>query len=707
VVTPWHAKAKDGRLFWQEVSFRKASIGGKDLVLVSARDITERMRDAQALRESEARYRSVLDNITDVYYRTDQDGRLVMFSPSGAGLLGYGSPDEIVGRKAESFYAHPAEREAFLATLREQGEVRDHEVTLLRKDGSSLVVSTSSSFYRGADGIILGVEGIFRDITTRKLAEEALRESEKRASEIFNFTPDPTFVVDRQGKVIAWNRAMEQLSGVKAEDMLGKGDHEYAVPFYGRPRPMLVDLVFLSDEELKSNYDFVRSVGNCLVGETTAPVRGVPTALWGIAGPVFDSRGQVVAAIESVRDVSDFKAIERKLRETRNLLSNILESMPSAIIGLDSRGRVTHWNKGAGELCGHDAVQALGQPLSAVCPWLEVDEKTVGQRVHGSRRIHVEGDAAEDGGQARSYDLLVYPMVDDAGEGAVLRVDDVTHKLRLEEMMVQTEKMMSVGGLAAGMAHEINNPLGGILQGVQNVRRRLSPDIPANVAAARETGCDLEAVQAYCRHRGILEFLDSIRQSGERAARIVGNMLGFSRKTQAPASPARLDQLIENSLELAATDYDLKKNYDFKKIEIVREIDPSVPAVPCSSMEIEQVLLNLLRNAAQAMGERPQGAPCARITLRLRREADTAVLEVEDNGPGMTEEVRRKAFEPFFSTKAPGEGTGLGLSVSFFIVSAHKGTVFVDSQPGQGCRFVIRLPLSRPEGEPSGPALPA
>ncbi|WP_235956813.1 PAS domain S-box protein [Fundidesulfovibrio magnetotacticus] len=693
VVTPWRARTRDGLLFWLEVSIRRAILDGRDVAIVSGRDITQRRHDEEALRESEARYRSVLDNISDVYYRTDKGGSLVMFSPSGASLLGYASVEEMLGRSASSFYAHPHERDNFLATLARTGEVRDYEVTLVRKDGSPVVVSTSSAFYRDDEGEVLGVEGIFRDITTRKQAEEALRESEQRASEIFNFAPDATFVIDRQGRVIAWNRAMEEMSGVKAADMLGKGDHEYSLPIYGKRRPMLIDLVFLPDEQVRREYDFVRSVGDRVVAETTAPVRGVPTALWGVAAPLYDSRGEVVGAIESIRDVTDYKAIERTLRETRNLFNNILESMPSAIIGLDARGMVTHWNKGAGELCGQEAPKALGSPLSRVCDWLDREARPALESAQGERRLLVETVRPEDGGQPRFYDVMVYPLLTDGEQGAVLRVDDVTHKLRLEEMMVQTEKMMSVGGLAAGMAHEINNPLGGILQGVQNIRRRLSPELAANKAAAREAGVDLAAMQDYFRLRGVLEFLDSIRQSGERAARIVGNMLGFSRRSQSPGVPSSLEELLENSLELAATDYDLKKKYDFKRIEIVREYEPDMPKVPCSPMEIEQVILNLLRNAAQAMGSHPaQGAP-PRLMLRLRREADMAVLEVEDNGPGMSEEVRRKAFEPFFSTKPPGEGTGLGLSVSFFIVSAHRGSIFVLSQPGQGCRFVIRLPL--------------
>ena len=171
-------------------------------------------------------------------------------------------------------------------------------------------------------------------------------------------------------------------------------------------------------------------------------------------------------------------------------------------------------------------------------------------------------------------------------------------------------------------------------------------------------------------------------------------MLRFSRRSETTMQPASLVTVMEQAVELAANDYDLKKKYDFRSIEITREYDPDMPAVPIMAMEIEQVLLNLLKNAAQAMiVNPPERRP--RIALRLKQEERYAVLEVEDNGPGMSEEVRRRVFEPFFTTKEPGIGTGLGLSVSYMIVTQnHKGLMEVASSPGNGARFTVKLPLS-------------
>jgi signal transduction histidine kinase len=156
-----------------------------------------------------------------------------------------------------------------------------------------------------------------------------------------------------------------------------------------------------------------------------------------------------------------------------------------------------------------------------------------------------------------------------------------------------------------------------------------------------------------------------------------------------------LADVLDQALDLAASDFDLKKKYDFRSIEIVRDDAPDMPEVPMVLVEMEQVILNLLKNATQAMVENPPERK-PRIVLHLRREQRYAVIEVADNGPGMTEEIRRRVFEPFFTTKEPGIGTGLGLSVSYMIVTQnHKGLMEVTSTPGGGARFTVRLPLSR------------
>jgi signal transduction histidine kinase len=285
----------------------------------------------------------------------------------------------------------------------------------------------------------------------------------------------------------------------------------------------------------------------------------------------------------------------------------------------------------------------------------------------------------------------------------VVRIDDVTERVRIEEMMVQTEKMMSVGGLAAGMAHEINNPLGVVAQACQNLQRRLGGDLAENARLADELGLDLERMHEYLERRGVFRFIDGMREATGRAGRIVTDMLAYSRRSASSFVPAHLNGLVDAALRLASHDYDLKKSYDFRRIRIVREGADVADRVMCDEMGIEQVVLNLLRNAAQAMAGDPANQD-PQIRLAVRDDGDWVRLEVADNGPGMPDEVARRLFEPFFTTKPVGVGTGLGLSVAYFIVTEqHHGTISADTAPGRGTRFVIRLPRAEDSHVSVGP----
>jgi signal transduction histidine kinase len=242
------------------------------------------------------------------------------------------------------------------------------------------------------------------------------------------------------------------------------------------------------------------------------------------------------------------------------------------------------------------------------------------------------------------------------------------------------------------MAHEINNPLGIITQAAQNIERRISLELHANREVSEELGLNLEGIRAYFDKRQISDAIASIRTASSRAAKIVTNMLQFSRHAHTTMEFTSLAQILDQALELAASDYDLKKKYDFRSIDIIKDYQ-EVPQVPILSVEIEQVILNLLKNAAQAMTANPPDRRPS-ITLRLRCEGRYVLLEVEDNGPGMTEDIRRRVFEPFFTTKEPGVATGLGLSVSYMIVTQnHKGLMEVQSTPGRGTLFKMRLPI--------------
>jgi signal transduction histidine kinase len=187
--------------------------------------------------------------------------------------------------------------------------------------------------------------------------------------------------------------------------------------------------------------------------------------------------------------------------------------------------------------------------------------------------------------------------------------------------------------------------------------------------------------------------VEGAQEAAIRATAIVTDMLAFSRRSDHRFAPVRIDEMLDRIVRLAASDYDLSKHYDFRQIDIVRRYDANLPPVLCNSTEIEQVLLNIVKNASEALASGAT-APPQRITLRTLREGDYARIELEDNGPGMEEDIRARVFDPFFTTKPSGKGTGLGLSVAYFIIcEQHRGTISVRSKPGAGTCFIIRLPV--------------
>lgn len=394
------------------------------------------------------------------------------------------------------------------------------------------------------------------------------------------------------------------------------------------------------------------------------------------------------------------KALQRTQREirsvekTRQLLDRIVAAMPSALCSVDGNGMVTSMNEIAATLGGSQSKGAIGKDLFAVFPSLNSRKERIQDVIAGAAPLSEKKVTLRTGANVRVYDLAVYPLVRDAKEGAVIRLDDVSSQVTLEQMMVQNEKMLSVGRLAAGMAHEINNPLGGILQSLQVIEQRLDPELERNVTAAADSGTNLTSIRRYLEKRGIMTSLSNMNKSGRTTARIVANMLSFSRKTVGGRTSCDLADLLEEVLEIAKSDYDLMKNYDFRKIKIVRDYDKSTPLIACEPSEIQQVMLNILRNGAQAMAQTASAERPAILRFSTFRKAEMACIRIEDNGPGMDDETMNHIFEPFFTTKEVGKGTGLGLSVSYYIITEnHRGILDVDSQPGQGSTFTIGLPI--------------
>ncbi len=377
-----------------------------------------------------------------------------------------------------------------------------------------------------------------------------------------------------------------------------------------------------------------------------------------------------------------------ELKELRGMLHNTIDSMPSIMIGIDEMFRITQWNSEAQRLTAITPDSAQGQPILETLPQLASRTEQIQRALKSQTPIHEQ--RVLDLLPGRVAELTIYPL--SGSNGAVIRLDDVSDRIRMEEIMIQSEKMLSVGGLAAGMAHEINNPLAGILQNIQVIQNRCDPSLGPNVQKAKECSCDIRQVKCYLDLRGIPAMLQAIRDAGETAARIVENLLSFSRSSQESPSLQDMARLLDRTVELAMSDYDIKQLIQQHGILFDKHYQPNLPQVMCVPIKIQQVIINLIKNAVQSLSE-IEVTPLIRLSLKSDR--NNILIEIEDNGPGMDSHMQQHIFEPFFTTRKVGSGIGLGLSVAYFIITEnHKGSLTVQSEPGLGTTFIISLPIN-------------
>ncbi|MBN1220102.1 MAG: PAS domain S-box protein [Anaerolineae bacterium] len=663
------------------------------------REINELIQIQQHLRESEELYRLITENTSNLICLHHPDTRYSYVSPSIESMLGY-KPEELLGLSPYDFF-HPEDVEWILKPSHQKVKADKQEDAVefryRAKDGRYHWLESTIKPVLNPNGTVIHLVSVSQDITARKQAEKALRESEEMLRFIFDNAFDGISVYEEFPEsdtraLVDCNVRYAEIAGRSKQELLDIGNtlliQQASGSGLGLSRRDFMNLMQTGDA-FKGTFSWLRPDGRENIVEYTA---------------VQVKRGDRLLTIGIDRDITERVQAEAKILRLQHLLQNITDSMPSALITLDPAGRVLTWNPAAEILTGQKASQVQGQSLWQTCPDLEQYRQTFEQVINQGRvaHLHREQLPAKTGTSYR--DVSVFPLEANDIEGAVLRIDDVTRRVQLEEMMLQSAKMASVGRLAAGVAHEINNPLGAMIQSAQILQMAFDPSRPRTRESLQNCGVDPKGLERYLQERGLLEYLDGIRNTGGRAAKIVADLLSFSRKTSSAVAPHHLNKLVKQTLELAAADYDLKKKYDFRHIEIVSELATDLPEIVCDGQQIQQVVLNLVRNATQAMA-RKRGKKRGRLTLRTlyRPEIENQKseiqnrgwvrLEIEDNGPGISEERREKLFEPFFTTKEVGEGTGLGLWLCWtIVVERHKGRIWIEPGQDRGSRFVVELP---------------
>ncbi len=653
-------------------------------------------------------------------------------------LLGY-TLAELQAMPFEA-WAEPEHRAAVraygLRALEAAEELPVLEVRALSGSGASRMLELTARRLQDDDGPLVVMTA--QDLSDIHFVQQSLLDMSQLMHQIVENDPVPTFVIDAQHRVSHWNAACARLTGIPAYQVLGSQDAWRA--FYPDARPLLADLVM---------NDGVESDGPALYGAMLSP-SNLAARAWQLeaffpglgsngrwlhvtAAPLLNTEGQVIGAIETLQDVSDRRAAEDELRRHRNeleemvasrtaelLISNhdldaFLENAPVGIVA-SAGPRVVRHNKTFCRMFGVPNCEAVGL-LSRELFFSDDDYKSFIKlavaRLGAGESFSHETRVRTFSGEALWVQMIAYVADSAIGEPRVWwLLQDRTEVMRAQRELVenyralkdtndrlaeaqsqllQSEKMASIGQLAAGVAHEINNPIGFVNSNLGSLRRYVEGLLA--LLQAYEGGQPREALGPL-RDAADIEFIAEdlpilLKESEDglnRVKKIVQDLKDFSRVDHADWQDADLNAGLESTLNVVMNEVKYKAT-------VVREYG-SLPPVRCLAGQLNQVFMNLIVNAAHAI--EGHGTLWLRTGTSERDGASWAWVEVQDTGCGMPPEVQKRIFEPFFTTKPVGQGTGLGLSLSFSIMQKHGGQIELQSQPGEGTRFRVWMPVAGP-----------
>jgi C4-dicarboxylate-specific signal transduction histidine kinase len=370
----------------------------------------------------------------------------------------------------------------------------------------------------------------------------------------------------------------------------------------------------------------------------------------------------------------------------KDQLHEFINDLPVMLIWVDQALNITELNRMAHHLLVEDQENLIGQPLLTLFPVLIDHQDSIINVLTHHEKLCLSQQQLDYNSRSHPCYVTVYPLTEQAG--LLIKIEDLSHQMLLDDIVIQSEKMITIGGLAAGMAHEIKNPLGIILQNIQNILCRLDKTSEKNQALALELNISLEGIHQYLEQRQILKFMDNIRIAIDRALQVIATMLNFGTQNPISMKEENIITLIENALSFAEQDYDLLHTSDIAKIKIHKDFQRENLSLVCSSTQITQVLFNLIKNGMQAL----HGLPNPELTIKAYEENNHIIVKVSDNGLGIPEHLLANLFKPFFTTKSKEQGTGLGLAVSHYIVNEnHHGSLSAGNPSTGGACFTMKL----------------
>ena len=659
------------------------------------KEVERRRKAEEELRKSEKRFRELAELLPEAVFETDIQGTLTFANKNAFDRFGY-TPEDFAGGLNLLDTVTPHDRgRASESTQRimNRENIGSNEYTMQRKDGTIFPAMIHSTAII-QDGKPVGLRGFAIDITESKQAEEKLRESEKKLSNIVQGFSIPAFVIGNDHKVLYWNQALEKLSKIPAAEVVSTNQHWRA--FYAQERPCMADLLVDGvidkvPQWYEGKYIKSRLIDGAYEATDFFPALGEKgRSLRFTAAAIRDSYGYLAGAVETLEDVTESKQAEEALRENEEKYRSIFDNAIEGIFQTTPEGRFLAVNPAMARIHGFASPEEMIADITDIGKQLYVNpedrEKYLGY--------------LNENGEVNSFEAQIYRTdgsiiwtsastraIDDAA-GNISRFEgtavDITNRKRageekqsLQERLQRAEKMESLGLLAGGVAHDLNNVLG----------------IVVGYAELILEGADTAS--------SIKPHLVNIMNGGQRAAAIVDDLLTLARRGVSGKEVLNLNEIIADCQQSP----EFEKLYSYHPaVKINSDLEPDQPNITCSSVHLGKSFYNLVSNACEAM---PKGGM---VTIKTTsqyleqplqgydeiRSGDYVVLSVSDTGQGISANDLKRIFEPFYTKKVMGRsGTGLGLAVVWGTVKDHHGYINVESEEGKGSTFTLYFPVTR------------
>ena len=655
-------------------------------------------------------YRNIFENMLEVLYRSDNEERITLISPAALKMFGYSRLDDFIGKNIRDvFYQNPSDRTKLVDELARNGKVVNFPLILKKKDGSILHAKTTSYLIFDTQGNQIGVEGIIMDTSDQFRAEQALQqaadivENIKLGIYIYQLE-DPED--DRTLRMISANPATEILTGIPVENVIGKTIDEN---FPG-----------LREKNIPQQYaNVVRSQKPMEIEEIVYEDDRVISSAFSVKAFPLPNR-QVGVSFENI---THRKQTEEALKKSEEKHRQLIEIMNEGLAVLNKEGIITYANKRLCDMMGYSCNEVIDHPTTNFLDKTNLEN----MRNHNSSRREgknkpYEVEWVKKDGSILPTIVSPMPLFNESGEftGNVAVLTDVTELKRIEKELIEkneqleealqrakemqahlilTEKMASLGQITAGVAHEIKNPLGFIKTNVAPLNRDINDllsllekyDSIISGQKIQDKFSEIDALKSELDLNGLVKeihlLLSGIKEGADRTTQIVKSLGNFSRTGEEQLVLGNVHEGIDSTLTLLSGEItnsiSIQKNYG------------DLPEIECFPGKLNQVFMNILSNAVQAIELKGE------IVIKTSFDGLNTHISITDSGKGMSEEVIKRIFEPFYTTKEMGKGAGLGLAICYNIISQHNGKINVKSELAKGTEFILTLPVKQPLGEPT------